>query len=184
MTVGRKVYLDLGANVGDTIAHFAEWHPSHLIWGFEANPQIVRSLRKRFKGNPNVKIVHRAVWVSEGTITLFLGHPLSSTVMEGKVAMPQAPEFEIHYDQSVEVTSIDFANWLLKNFTLQDDVTIKMDIEGAEYPILRRMIETKAIKLVDLLICEFHHNRFPSEAEDHDRLLATLSEKTRLIRWH
>jgi FkbM family methyltransferase len=182
--VGRKIYLDLGANVGDTIAKFAEWHPSHLIWGFEANPHLVRSLRKRFKGNQKIKIMHKAAWVSDGTIELFLGHPLSSTVMEGKVPMPQAPEFEIHYDNSVEVPAVDFAAWLLRRVTLADDVTVKMDIEGAEYPVLRRMIETKAIKLVDLLICEFHQNRFPAEGRDHDLLLAEIAKRTRLIEWH
>jgi FkbM family methyltransferase len=182
--VGRKVYLDLGANVGDTIANFAEWHPSHLIWGFEANPQMVESLRHRFKTNANIQIIHKAVWISEGTVTLFLGHPLSSTVMEGKSPMPQAPEFEIHYDKSIEVASIDFATWVLNRFTLADDLTVKMDIEGAEYPVLRRMIETKAIKLVDMLICEFHQNRFPAHGQDHNSLIDRITQGTRLIEWH
>lgn len=182
--MGRKIYIDLGANVGDTIATFAEWHPSHLIWGFEANPQMVKPLRERFKGNSKVKILHKAAWVADGSITLFLGHPLSSTVMEGKASMPQAPEFEIRYDKWVEVGSVDLATWLLKKFTLDDDVTVKMDIEGAEYPVLRRMIETKAIRLVDLLICEFHKNRFPSHGVDHELILAGITRGTRLIEWH
>ncbi|WP_454849799.1 FkbM family methyltransferase [Rhizobium binxianense] len=182
--MSRNIYIDLGANLGDTIAKFIEWHPSHLIWGFEANPHLIPDLIARFADRPAVTIVGKAVWTKSGTRKMYLGHPLSGTVILGKKEMPQAQIYEIDYQTEVEVETIDFSKWLQKTVSPDDNVTIKMDIEGAEYAIIRRMIKTGAISLVDTLICEFHQNRYPISLKTHNDLVKQISHWTRLVSWH
>mmetsp|Transcript_37905 Transcript_37905/g.38593 ORF Transcript_37905/g.38593 Transcript_37905/m.38593 type:complete len:81 (+) Transcript_37905:859-1101(+) len=40
-----------------------------------------------------------------------------------------------------------------------DEVICKMDIEGSEYDVLRRIFTSGIIKLFDELYVEFHYNR-------------------------
>jgi Methyltransferase FkbM domain len=55
-----------------------------------------------------------------------------------------------------EVKAIDFGNWLKRNYTKDDVVYVKFDIEGAEYPILDQMLNDGTMTLVDRLYIEFH----------------------------
>lgn len=180
--MGIKVYIDLGANVGDTIAKFTEANPTYKVWGFEANPTLLPALKKRFAGKA-VQIIGAAAWVSDGEMPMYLGHPLSGTLVEGKRAMPEAPHFEVDYKNGVQVKTIDFANWLKKWFSLEHEIIVKMDIEGAEYEVLKKMLRTNAIDLVKELRCEFHQDRFPISRQRHLRLKKNLQTRTKLMNW-
>ena len=57
-------------------------------------------------------------------------------------------------EQSVQV--IDFPTWLATNFKAEDIVVIKMDVEGAEFDILAKMLQTDLVSLIDLLLLECH----------------------------
>jgi len=54
------------------------------------------------------------------------------------------------------VESIDFSFWLSWIVRPGDKVRLKMDIEGAEYEVLPKMLEDGTIQLVDELIIEWH----------------------------
>lgn len=47
-------------------------------------------------------------------------------------------------------------------------IIMKLDVEGAEYDILSKMIETNTIRLIDRLIVEFH-SRFVPQHEDTEK---------------
>eukprot|EP00250_Pteridium_aquilinum_P001906 c12113_g1_i1 orf=386-2140(+) len=59
-----------------------------------------------------------------------------------------------------KVHGFDFAEWLAKAVTKDDFVVMKMDIEGTEFDLLPRMLETGAMCLVDELFLECHYNRW------------------------
>ncbi|MDX0413862.1 FkbM family methyltransferase [Sinorhizobium medicae] len=179
----KKIYIDLGANKGDTIASFLADNPDHEAWGFEANPLMVERLNKRFSGT-HVAIIEAAVWTSNGNRPMFLGHPLSSTLVKGKKKVPQAPHFEIDYQKSVIVRTVDFSEWLRNLVGPGDTVTVKMDIEGAEYQVLQHLLETGAIDLIDELRCEFHQDRFPISKQRDQRIRDAVSKRTKLVHWN
>ena len=61
-------------------------------------------------------------------------------------------------------------------------VVVKMDIEGAEYDILRAMLADGSIDLVDVLHVEFHHRLMPAEsAAGTETLRAALRERVALV---
>ncbi len=65
-----------------------------------------------------------------------------------------------------------------------DDITVKMDIEGAEYELLDHMFRDKSIFLVRELFCEWHHDRFPEiTIERHSTLIDSLKAVTHLKSW-
>lgn len=178
----RRLYLDLGANNGDTIAGELALSSVSFCWGFEPNPELAANLRQRFKGEP-VEIVEAAAWTGEGVRPLYLGHPLSSTLLPGKVALPDYPQYAIAYDRSVNVRTIDTASWLREHVADGDVLTVKMDIEGAEYAVLQSLLDTGEIDRIDELRCEFHPERFPGFSGNHDRLVQEVGARTRLVQW-
>jgi len=54
------------------------------------------------------------------------------------------------------VQQVDFVAWFNQSFTSRDHIVLKMDVEGAEHNILRRMIRDGSIHKVDLLLWECH----------------------------
>ena len=52
---------------------------------------------------------------------------------------------------------VDFVAWLKRSFAPADWVVVKMDIEGAEYPIFERLLDdASALRLIDVLALEVH----------------------------
>ncbi|WP_251052289.1 MULTISPECIES: FkbM family methyltransferase [unclassified Streptomyces] len=51
-----------------------------------------------------------------------------------------------------------------------------MDIEGAEYPVLTKLVADGTIDLISVLYIEWHYDRFPAMSRtDHDQLVAAVS---------
>ncbi|KAL3930181.1 MAG: hypothetical protein SGPRY_001649 [Prymnesium sp.] len=52
--------------------------------------------------------------------------------------------------------SVNFPAWLSRHFTKEDNVILKMAIEGAEHQVLAALINTGSIRMVDLLAWDCH----------------------------
>lgn len=57
-----------------------------------------------------------------------------------------------------EVKCIDFSEFLLTTFSKTDNVYVKLDIEGSEYSVLNKLINTGAIDLVKEVTIEWHNH--------------------------
>ncbi|KAK1426513.1 hypothetical protein QVD17_15187 [Tagetes erecta] len=58
------------------------------------------------------------------------------------------------------VQGFDFAEWLKRTVSEKDYVVMKMDVEGAEFDLIPRLVETGAICMVDEMFLECHYNRW------------------------
>ncbi len=54
------------------------------------------------------------------------------------------------------VKVIDFSAWLKANVRFEDTIVVKMDIEGAEYGVLEKLIHDKTIDYINHLFVEWH----------------------------
>ena len=63
------------------------------------------------------------------------------------------------------VVGMSAANWMIKNLKPEDDVVLKIDIEGAEYLVLPDLVKKGALNLVDEVYCEWH-DRFVPERKN------------------
>lgn len=90
--------------------------------------------------------------------------------------------YEWHED--IEVESIDLSQWILENFDKDDFIVLKMDVEGAEYTILPKMIEDNSIGYLNSAFIEWHHWVMPEYASKTNELIGTLNENgVRLGGW-
>ncbi len=182
----RKVFIDCGTNLGIVLNRFIHELPDHDFYAFEPNPDLLSSIHAQVAQAapaPRVEISQSAVWTQDGTIDLFLGHHESSTVMPGKRVPPMYDQ-QIDYDAPVSVPAIDFSAWLHRTVAPDDQVVVKMDIEGAEYPVLRKLLSDGTIGRLSVLYIEWHYDRFPAmNRADHDQVLAAVSAHVDVREW-
>jgi len=57
---------------------------------------------------------------------------------------------------TMTVPMVDFPKWLTQSFTKEDYVVVKMDIEGAEFPILNTLLDGPNGCIIDVLALECH----------------------------
>ena len=66
-----------------------------------------------------------------------------------------ATQKSLDFKNRIKVKSINFAEFL-NNFPQNDDIVVKMDIEGAEFRVLRHLIKTGAISRISAIDVEWH----------------------------
>jgi len=150
----RLFTLHRGASVditSSTCGHFHAWE----IFAFEANPNLIPQIPKK----PNTTILNKAIWTHDGTVEFYLAEDtLGSSVLGNKKTgnLAKTP---------TKVDSVDFGQWLKNNFSRDDYIFVKLDIEGAEYDVLENMLKDGTIVLVDRLYVEFHNVKVNVPAE-------------------
>lgn len=175
-----NIYIDLGAHTGKTVEARLRDHDEDLVIAFEPNPACLKharwgQLRQRY--GTTLVVLAEAAWVQNTQLQLYRDperlNGQSSTILGGKRSG------EISYQQGIPVPAVDFSAWLQEFCTREDHVVIKMDIEGAEYAVLGKMIADGTLELVDALLIEFHWQKFDDELsqERHEHLLAELRSR-------
>jgi FkbM family methyltransferase len=114
--------VDLGANAGYFGAFLRRWFPDVRVTAFEPDPDNAEIVRRTIALNRvDWRLVQACAAVREGTVRFAAGrYSLSQVVEEGD----PAPD-------SIEVRAVDVLPFLLEGVDV-----LKIDIEGAEWPIL------------------------------------------------
>lgn len=179
----NNVYIDLGCFDGDSVEQFRNWRriafPGREDWkiyAFDPNPRFAEAWQT--KKDQNTSFTQLAAWVEDGTAEFAVSdNPLGSTLMPGKKKVWDTSE-------KIEVDTFDFSKWL-ESFA-GDFVVVKMDIEGAEFPILKKMLKDSTYKIVDVLMVEFHPNKVVEYTTTSKiRLIRRLKDHgVNILEWH
>ena len=167
----RKVFLDCGGHIGESIMRFKkskDYEKDYLIYSFEPVPHLY----KRYSHWEDVTFFDFAVWIEDGEIEFFIDKTHNSA--SGSTMMKEKTSGKLDRDNPLVCKSIDFSKWLKENFTEDDYIIPKMDIEGAEYEVLRKMIDDGSINLVDKAYVEFHWEKVKVDEKVHDDLIVNL----------
>ena len=178
----KNVYIDCGCNLGQGLLEVNKKHNflNNDEWDivlFEANPDIKIPL----KNMTNATFYNKAVWI-ENTKMEFLRTerlyeytpPNENIGMKGKPGDMTNVGCRLEYKtisnlnmankpltNKVLVEAIDFSQFI-KEYS-EKKLIIKMDIEGAEYEVLRKMIKDKTVSLIDTLYVETHERFVENE---------------------
>jgi hypothetical protein len=74
----------------------------------------------------------------------------------------------------VTVETIDLSRWMLENTKTSDYLILKLDVEGAEYDILEKMIRDNAVQRLNHLFVEWHWNKVAVPRNRHDTVVKEL----------
>jgi len=167
----KKVLLDCGANIGQSYEWFMKNRDDsdeYEVHCFEPVP----SFKHHFE-NKNLTFHSDAVWVEDGTIDFYDKGGLSSTVYANKID---------NQGKGTKITlgCIDFSKFIKDNFKLLDYMIVKMDIEGAEYKVIERMLEKGTFEYIDEFYVEFHG----AKIKDLYPYFGEVKERTRFAARH
>ena len=160
----RKFFLDCGANTGSTYKLFHEIWPNpeeYYMISFEIDP----ILAPYYAGFVNhTAMVPLGVSFEEGNFEAYLEpawqpEKTSASKWGGGSLFTFSKEGKNEWrglKRLVNVPTFDLSQFILDNFHEDDEVVLKIDIEGAEYRVIDQMLKKGAFKMVDTFFLEFH----------------------------
>eukprot|EP00906_Rhabdomonas_costata_P035029 RCo049247 len=160
----RRVYLDLGGRdfnssvKGFFLAQYPKASLFDNITVFEVAARFRASYHSVLppRGPPWVSFRTQAVWISDGRVWASMGK-MASLRAAGDGFKFNRTRPLLGRKRPVSVPSIDFSRYLRETFTLSDFVVVKMDIEGAEYQIIPKLLQEGTVDLIDELFLECHY---------------------------
>lgn len=167
------VFIDGGGN--DRILmekYLAKLHPFHKVYVFEPNPLFYNSYN-----NSNLILIKKAIWISNGKLPFYLStdpRQVGSSLLQEKLCKVNNKLVKDWTKDPIEVDCVDFSEWIRNNIKPYYNLTLKLDIEGAEYKVLWKMIKDGTISFIKKLFVEFHTEHLGEE--HHDLLIAALEK--------
>ena len=141
-----------------------------VLYGFDPWPGLIES-EAQLDGT-RVVLERKAAWIEDGVIEYARVRGLrawDSTVMRAKNSRGEWSSSGS--EEIIRVPCFDLSSWLRR---LPERPVVKFDIEGAEFPILERMVEDGTDALVAKILVEWHDHKMESFAERKAKVLSQL----------
>jgi FkbM family methyltransferase len=167
----QTVFIDCGAHRGRILERFISKHPDTEAYAFECNPFF-----KDQKYRNGVIASRSALWINDKGIDLYVNKNVPQ--VEGSSCFGDKITGGLDSKHPVHVESIDIDRWLKKTFAgRRVCIHMKMNIEGAEYPVLEHMILNGSISMIRFIYIQWHWRKIPSISESwHNSIVSKLSE--------
>lgn len=160
----RYIYIDVGSrNYGSSIGSwFKKQYPkqnkSFEIYAIEAD----KSFHEEYRSKKKINLLPYAAWLRNETLFFEINREPSRINEEkgrgmGRIQAVQSSSNFVN--DSDEIRGFDFANWLKNTVRERDFVVVKMDVEGTEFHLIPKLIESGGICLIDEMFLECHYNR-------------------------
>lgn len=152
--------LDLGANVGEFTRRMAETGAD--VISFEPDPGAFSALEKAVEDLPNVTLIQKAAGHRDDRLLLHRSEKWSADrpAENTKSSSLVNPGKSADDDNAVMVEVVDIIAFIE---ALDRDIRIiKMDIEGAEWAIMDRLIDHPVLSRIDCIFVETHERIDPA----------------------
>ena len=180
----RKIFIDGGANQGQSTRAFLKQWPRSMeyeIFMFEPEPQgNLKSLLTSMLMNKKIKLHPEAIWTYDGKITFYEKRSGS----EGNTLLKEKTKQDTKLFSKREVSCICLSKWIKENFTKEDYIILKLDIEGAEYEVMKDLDQNGIFEYIDKFFCEIHGLKCGKSFEESMELI-NICTKNKIIpyRW-
>lgn len=156
----KRIFIDVGYYVGKALDYYAPlMDETWDVYVFEPNLELdVEESLKRFPFKATW--IKAAAWTEDGEVEFRLG---------GRDDASHIDTIRASTDRKVTVPCIDFSKFV-RNLP-EASIICSFDGEGAEYPVLRKMLAEGTAKRLNVLDIEFHHRLIPEEDAASSSLL-------------
>lgn len=175
-----KIFIDCGGNVGQSINRFKKSKLYANNKDFKMHSfEPLSHLSKYYENDKLVEFHKEAIWIYDGETTFYIDK--KNEKAQGSTLVKEKYSGKLDKEHPVNVPCIDFSKWIVNTFNAnQDKIILKMDIEGAEYEVLKHMITTGAIYYINTLFVEFHWKKINLHEKDHNLLVNSLKRYNHL----
>lgn len=203
----KNIYLDCGTNLCQGLSQISKIHnidSEWVVYSFEANPITYNNIDKE-KYN-HVNFINKAVWCENcfrdlnteiwpgevkrndlynikenSVIDLPIGG--GCNIMDDNFNfIHSAPENV--FKKSHKVECFNFSDFIIKNFNKEDFIVVKLDIEGAEYPVLEKMIKDNTLSYINVMYIEWHNHMLTNKYDENLIRDAIKKENIILNEWY
>jgi len=155
----KSIIFDVGGYKGDWAAEVIDKYDP-FVFIFEPVPKFFKIIENKFRNNPKVKIYNFGLYDKNSAEKMVIAEDGSSIFIDG--------------EEKINVEMRDIADFLEKEKIENIDL-IGINIEGGEYKLLKRMIETGIIKKCRALLIQFHAS-YPNAKKLRDDIIKVLEE--------
>jgi len=170
-----NIYIDAGFYMGMTLQRYIDAGIIDKTWriiAFEPNPDLTSEKKiEDFFGDYDIELIRKAVWIEDGKVTFDIGGREDSGCIEGTAGHPDP--------KKITVPSIDFSKFVseVAPYGKTVRIIISMNIEGAEFKVLEKMLADDTIDNIAELDIEFHHRLMLDYTDKHARKLIKQIKK-------
>lgn len=156
------VVIDAGANLGEVTSVLAK--TGSTVHAFEPDPYTFERLRKNVGAFNNVHLYQQALADQAGIAKLYRSREFSSDPdFWSQSSSLYADKSNISRDNYIEVEQLSISDFILN---LGHSVKIlKIDVEGAEIPMLESILSCGLMSKIDMIFAETHEKKIPQLAE-------------------
>jgi FkbM family methyltransferase len=166
-----NIFVDAGFYQGVALQQYIDADivdDTWRIYAFEPSPQIdIDAMIAKFP----MKIIgsRKACWTKNGKVGFWLsGHDNASHIDKTSGHAE---------NDKISVSCIDFSSFIA-NLPTDAYIICNMDIEGAEFDVLEKMLRMHTIDRIAELDIEFHHRMMANrEKEDAERLISEIESR-------
>lgn len=135
-----------------------------IVYGFEPHKLLYQNLLLKYKNNKNITIFNQAVHTKNEIIPFYLNtKEIQNINCTESASLIKRTDIETF---SCEVEGIDFVEFTKTIIKQHRKIKlIKLDIEGAEFDIIEKIIENKIYEYVEYILCETHERLIENGTE-------------------
>lgn len=165
--------IDCGANIGMATLFFKALHPSSTVIAVEPEPITFEKLSRNVSRNRlrDVTLINAAVAEQPGTIALSRQSSAPGSLVATTVGPPSG--------DVCEVPAIKLSSLLAEPVDF-----LKLDVEGAEYGVIRELLTSGRMGQIRQMVVEYHQVDPPaSEAEGAVEALRGAGMRVEHLKW-
>lgn len=174
-----KLFIDCGGHDGCSVVQFLLSRPDYDVITFEANPE----LWGYYKNLPTT-LIRKAVYDYDGEIE-FIVDPIdadgSSLIKSKKIDFTDKVKNEDC--PLIIVPCVDLSRFVREKSFEYQEIILKLDVEGAEYAILDKMLRDDTLKFVSKLYAEFHGHKIGISDDEHEKLYNKVTALVEIEYW-
>jgi FkbM family methyltransferase len=142
------IIIELGSNIGSITTKLLKYNKK--VYAFEPEPVAFDKLQQL--QNDNLIISNNAAWIKNEKL-FFYRHKDWEVSQSHTSSSLISTKNNIDNRNKITVNAINIVEFI-EQFNCR--ILIKMDIEGAEYKIINKLLKSKSIKNITKIFCEFH----------------------------
>ena len=169
-----SLVLDCGSNIGGISLYLSV--TGATIYAFEPDPIAFNVLSERSRNKKNIICINKAVWDKDSIISLYKHHEMKYDEVSFTTGSSiVADKKNIDADSSYKIEVIDLVNFI-RQLNKKVDL-VKVDVEGAELEILKKIISEDAHSLFNTMYVETHETKIPGQLKELNTIKQQMKEK-------
>lgn len=168
------VAIDCGANVGKVTERLSRHGAT--VYAFEPNPHAYEVLQTRFGDYAHVHCIQKGVMDEAGSMKLYFHQnaPQDPVKFSQGASVLECKD-DVDLGCSVEIDVIDLCQFISD---LDRRITVlKMDVEGVEGRVMKKLISTGLVHQIDHVFVEMHDKYMPELATELDEVRQLVAEQ-------